>query len=218
MALAIFDLDNTLIAGDSDHCWGEFLIDKGLVDGVAYRAKNDDFYMHYQAGTLDIDQYLRFALEPLTQHTLDQLRDLHQEFMDTRIQPLMLPQAYDLLQRHKDQGDFLLVITATNAFVARPIAESLGVDDVIATEPEIIDNRYTGGFLGTPCFQEGKITNLKLWLKQHRQTLVDSYFYSDSINDLPLLECVTHPIVVNGDEPLTAIAKARHWQQLDLRS
>lgn len=218
MALAIFDLDNTLIAGDSDHRWGEFLIAKGLVDSADYRKQNDGFYHDYQAGTLDIAQYLRFALKPLTMHSMDALTSLHREFMAECVQSLMLPQAVALLQRHKKQGDFLLIITATNAFVARPIAEYLGVDDIIATEPEIKGNLYTGNFLGTPCFQGGKIINLNHWLKEHQYTLDDSYFYSDSINDLPLLECVSEPVVVNGDDKLRAIAEQRHWKQLDLRT
>ncbi len=218
MALAIFDLDNTLIAGDSDHSFGEFLIDKKLVDADHYRKKNDDFYNDYQSGSLDISEYLHFALAPLTKHAINVLDEMHKEFMALYIEPLMLPKAQALLQQHRTEGDFLLIITATNAFVTRPIAKRLGVDALLATEPEIKNNRYTGNFVGTPCFQSGKVYNLTLWLKENDLSLENSYFYSDSINDLPLLEKVTHPIVVNADDKLTQIAKIKGWRQLDLRT
>ncbi len=217
MALAIFDLDNTLIAGDSDHSWGEFLINKGLVEAEYYQQQNDGFYQAYQAGTLNITEYLHFALEPLTRLPIDKLNDLHNEFMDTYIEPLMLPKACALLHKHKRQGDYLLIITATNAFITRPIAKRLCVDDILATEPETKNNRFTGRFLGIPCFQEGKVANLEAWLKNNQQSLEGSYFYSDSINDLPLLERVTFPVAVNADEKLTKIAESSNWPQLDLR-
>jgi HAD superfamily hydrolase (TIGR01490 family) len=217
VALAIFDLDNTLIAGDSDHSWGVFLVEKQLVDAEAYRLANDKFYADYKNGTLDIRAYLQFSLAPLAHHTLEELQKLHDEFMATHIEPLMLPKAEALLRKHREQGDQLLIITATNGFVTRPIARRLGVADILATDPEIINSRYTGNFVGTPCFQAGKITYLHDWLKSHQHSLEGAYFYSDSINDLPLLEQVDNPIAVDPDERLTAIARTRNWPILSLR-
>lgn len=218
MALAIFDLDNTLIAGDSDHRWGEFLVEKALVDAEHYRRQNDAFYQAYQAGTLDIHAYLNFALEPLTRHSLEDLASLHAEFMSAHIEPLLLPRAAALLEEHRQRGNQLLIITATNGFVTQPIAARLGVTDILATDPEIIDNRYTGRCLGTPCFQQGKVTRLQEWLAQRQASLTGSYFYSDSINDLPLLEQVDFPVAVDPDDRLRAIAEKRGWAIISLRS
>ncbi len=217
MRLAIFDLDNTLIAGDSDHSWGVFLVEKQLVDAELYRVANDKFYADYKNGTLDIRAYLQFSLAPLTQHTAEELKALHDEFMASHIEPLMLPKAEALLRQHQTQGDHLLIITATNGFITRPIAKRLGVSDILATDPEIIEGRHTGNFVGTPCFQAGKITNLHEWLKSNHHSLEGAYFYSDSINDLPLLEQVDNPIAVDPDERLTAIARERNWKILSLR-
>ncbi|HEY7884390.1 MAG TPA: HAD family hydrolase [Cellvibrionaceae bacterium] len=218
VTLALFDLDNTLIAGDSDHLWGEFLISRQLVDKDHYRQQNDNFYRDYQNASLDIDAYLRFAINPLTQHSADFLAELHREFMQTCIEPIILPKALALLQEHRERGHKLLIITATNAFITRPIARHLGVETLLATEPALEGGRYTGEYLGTPCYAEGKVINLQHWLDEQRQTLNGSYFYSDSINDLPLLEQVQFPIAVNPDQRLDAIAKARNWPILDLRS
>ncbi|MDQ2076545.1 HAD family phosphatase [Marinimicrobium sp. ABcell2] len=217
MTLAIFDLDNTLIAGDSDHSWGEFLVHKQLVDADEYRRQNDRFYHEYQAGSLDIDAYLNFALRPLTQHHPERLAELQQEFMLEWIEPLLLTRAQILLDQHRQKGDFLLIITATNSFITRPIAERLGVDDLLATEPECVDGRYTGRVAGTPCFREGKVTRLQQWLIEHPYSLKSSYFYSDSNNDLPLLEQVSHPVVVDPDPHLHAVAKERNWPVISLR-
>lgn len=217
MALAIFDLDNTLIAGDSDHSWGVFLVEKQLVDAEAYRIANDKFYVDYKNGTLDIGAYLQFSLAPLTLHSPEKLQTLHNEFMDKYIEPLMLTKAEALLRKHREQGDHLLIITATNSFVTRPIAKRLGVTDILATDPELIDGHYTGNFVGTPCFQAGKITYLHEWLKSNQHSLAGAYFYSDSINDLPLLEQVDNPVAVDPDERLTSIARERNWPILSLR-
>lgn len=217
MSLAIFDLDNTLLAGDSDYSWGEFLVHKKLVDGNAYRRANDSFYQDYKAGTLDIYAYLRFSLAPLTQYTLVELAALHDEFMQTYVEPMMLPKAIALLDEHRKRGDYLLIITATNGFVTRPIATRLKVDDILATDPEIIDGRYTGASIGTPCFQGGKVIRLHEWLKEKNVNLDDAYFYSDSINDLPLLEQVPHPVAVDPDERLQKIAQERGWNVISLR-
>lgn len=217
MALAIFDLDNTLIAGDSDYSWGVFLVEKQLVDAEAYRIANERFYQDYKNGTLDIRAYLEFSLAPLTRFTQDELRELHAEFMQQHVEPLMLNKAEALLRQHREQGDHLLIITATNGFITRPIAKRLGVADILATDPEVIDGRHTGKFVGTPCFQSGKITNLQEWLKHTNHSLTGAYFYSDSINDLPLLELVDKPVAVDPDERLTAIANERNWNIISLR-
>ncbi len=217
MSLAIFDLDNTLLGGDSDHAWGEFLCEKGIVDADEYSRANDYFYEQYKNGGLDIFEFLSFALKPLAVLEPEQLETLHQQFMQEKIEPILLPKAEELLAKHKEQGDFLLIITATNRFVTGPIAERLGVDEIIATDPEKIDGRYTGKVAGTPCFQDGKVTRLNTWLDDKGFSLEDSYFYSDSHNDLPLLELVTNPIAVNPDDILEEHANNKLWPILDLR-
>ena len=217
MTLAIFDLDNTLLNGDSDHAWGEFLVAQGHVDEADYRRQNDEFYRQYQAGTLKIQDYLSFALAPLTQFDAQQLAALHQQFMAEIITPMYLPKAAELLAKHREQGHFLLIITATNDFVTTPIANWLGVDDILATQAEIRNQRYTGQIVGTPCFQQGKVTRLKAWLKKQQHSLDGSYFYSDSVNDLPLLELVESPVVVDGDDALQKIAQQRQWPCISLR-
>lgn len=218
MALAIFDLDNTLIAGDSDHSWGEFLAHKNLVDAEHYRQANDAFYAAYKDGSLDIRAYLEFSLAPLTRHTLRELEQLHAEFMASYIEPMMLPKAEALLQHHRTHGDHLLIITATNGFVTRPIGKRLGVDDLLATEPELIDGAYTGCFVGTPCFQAGKVVRLQEWLQENNHSLGGAFFYSDSINDLPLLEQVDNPVAVDPDPRLHRIATERGWNIMSLRN
>ena len=217
MSLAIFDLDNTLIGGDSDHAWGEFLCEQGIVDAEEYRRANDYFYEQYKNGGLDIYEFLRFALKPLATLAPEQLNTLHLQFMQEKIEPILLPKAEELLAKHREQGDFLLIITATNHFVTSPIAERLGVDAIIATDPEQVDGRYTGEVSGTPCFQDGKVTRLNKWLEAQDFSLEGSYFYSDSHNDLPLLELVTHPVAVNPDEILEEHACNKLWPVLDLR-
>lgn len=218
MRLAIFDLDNTLLAGDSDHAWGQFLVDKGAVDAVQYREANDRFYHLYQGGELDIHAYLAFALEPLTQYELAQLTAWHDEFMRDVIAPMRLAKADALLAEHRERGDYLLIITATNAFVTRPIATALGVDAIIATEPELRGERYTGRIVGTASFREGKVACLHAWLAERDFDLAGSYFYSDSQNDLPLLEMVEHPVAVDPDETLRAVAIERGWPVISLRA
>ncbi|MCP4597453.1 HAD family phosphatase [Neptuniibacter sp.] len=217
MSLAIFDLDNTLLAGDSDHAWGEFLCEKGIVDSEEYSRANDYFYEQYKKGGLDIFEFLDFALRPLAQLDRKTLDNLHQQFMQEKVQPMMLDKAQELLQNHRERGDYLLIITATNRFVTGPIAEKLGVDEIIATDPEEIDGDYTGKVAGTPCFQDGKVTRLNSWLELTGHNLDDSYFYSDSHNDLPLLELVTNPVAVNPDEILENHANEHLWPVLDLR-
>lgn len=217
MRLAIFDLDNTLLNGDSDHAWGEFLCRHGIVDEAEYRAANDHFFRQYQSGSLDIHEFLNFALRPLANHPPEQLHAWHSRFMAECIEPMMLPAAQALLQKHREAGDMLLIITATNSFVTAPIAERLGVDALLATEPERIGDRFTGRVAGTPCFQGGKVVRLNAWLGETGHTLEGSSFYSDSHNDLPLLEQVDYPHAVNPDDTLLQVATERNWPVLDLR-
>jgi HAD-superfamily subfamily IB hydrolase, TIGR01490 len=217
VTLAIFDLDGTLLSGDSDYNWGQFLVEKGLVDINTYKAANDRFFEQYQSGTLDIFEYLSFSLKPLTRFTKDELKTLHDEFMEEKVEPMMQQKATELLQHHKDQGHFLLLITATNQFVTGPISEKLGMDHIIAPVPELVDGRYTGGIVGVPSFQEGKVTRLQEWLEETGHSMEGSYFYTDSRNDLALLEKVEHPIAVDADDILSDIAKERNWQHISLR-
>ena len=218
MALAIFDLDNTLIANDSDHLWGEFMCDHGLVDETSFRQAIQRFYEQYEQAALDIDAYITFSLEPLTKYSMDELRGFHEQFMEDLIRPIMLEKARVLLQKHREQGDHLMIITATNRFVTAPIAEEFGVDTLLAIETEIKDNRYTGNTFGTPTYQEGKVIRLKEWLRENPEyTMAGSYFYSDSKNDLPLLHEVDNPFAVNPDPDLELVARENDWPVISLR-
>ncbi len=218
MSLAIFDLDNTLLGGDSDYLWGRFLVEQGIVDAVYYERENLRYYEEYKAGQLDIHEFLHFSLAPLAEHDLETLKAWHARFMDEKIRPIMLPKAAELLARHREQGDYLLIITATNRFVTGPIAEELGVDDMLATEPEMKNGRYSGEVSGVPCFQQGKVTRLEKWLAANGMNLEGSWFYSDSHNDLPLLELVTHPVAVDADDTLSDHASQKGWPQITLRN
>ena len=217
MKLAIFDLDNTLIAGDSDHAWGEFLVAQGLVDGVWYKAQNDKFYTDYCTGQLDIIAYSEFVFGFLAQHDMSYLQQLHQQFMAQVIQPIMLPKAQALIQQHRDAGDFLLIITATNRFITQPIGEALGISELLATEPQQQVGRYTGKVEGVPCYKEGKITRYQAWLAAKNMRFEQVYFYSDSHNDLPLLKIVDTPIAVDPDDTLKQYAQQQNWPILSLR-
>ena len=217
MSLAIFDLDNTLLADDSDYLWGRFLVKLGVVDAELYESENQRFYDEYKDGNLDIYEFLTFSLKPLSEHDMETLENWRQQFMDEVIRPIMLPKAQALVNKHRDQGDTLLIITATNRFVTAPIAAAYGIEHLLATDPEIIDDRYSGNVTGTPCFQEGKVKRLHDWLKTNQHSLDDSYFYSDSQNDLPLLKLVTHPVAVDADDKLASYAQQNDWPQLSLR-
>lgn len=217
MSLAIFDLDNTLLAIDSDHAWGTFLLEQGAVDPVAYHEANERFMADYNAGTLDIDAFLGVALKPLAENTPEQLAAWHQQFMASKVEPHILPKAEELVARHRTCGDTLLIITATNRFITGPIAERLGIDHLIAVEPEMVDGRYTGQVMGVPSYQEGKVTRLMAWLEDQEITLDGAWFYSDSHNDLPLLEKVDHPVAVDPDDTLRNVAEQRHWRIMSLR-
>lgn len=216
MALAIFDLDHTLINGDSDYAWGEFVADKGLVDSASYRRSNAKFFSDYKAGQLDMLAYQEFVLEPMARFTLDEIDALHREFMSAKISPMRLPKANRLLNKHREQGDRILIITATNRFITAPIAQALGVDELIATEGEVKSNRLTGKVKGTPCYREGKVKRLEGWMREQGQSLSGSYFYSDSHNDLPLLKIVTHPVAVDPDDTLRSYAERMQWPIISL--
>jgi HAD superfamily hydrolase (TIGR01490 family) len=217
VALALFDLDNTLLAGDSDYLWGRFLVECGIVDGDYYERENQRFYDDYRAGRLDIHEFLAFSLAPLAAHPRSQLEHWHADFMRQAILPILLPQAFELLDNHRQRGDTLVIITATNRFVTAPIAETLGVDTLLATEPEEQNGQFTGRVAGTPCFRDGKLVRLQQWMAEQGHTLADSWFYSDSHNDLPLLEAVTFPVAVDADPILANHATLRGWPQLSLR-
>lgn len=217
MNLAIFDLDNTLLADDSDYLWGRFLVEQGIVDGEAYERENDQFFDHYRAGTLDIQAFLTFMLRPLAEHPLEQLLAWRAQFIEEKIRPILLPKAMELLTRHRADGDTLLIITATNRFLTGPIAELFDVPNLLATEAEFADGRYTGRPVGVPCFQHGKVERLKLWLAETGHTLDKSWFYSDSRNDLPLLSQVTYPVAVDPDPILADHAREHSWPIISLR-
>jgi len=217
VALALFDLDNTLLADDSDYLWGEFLVEQGLVDGEAYARENARFYEDYRQGRLDIHAFLRFSLRPLTEQPLERLLALRERFIEEKILPVIPGASRRLLARHAEAGDRRVIITATNAFVTRPIAEALGVDDLIVTEPEFVDGRFTGRCAGIPCFREGKVERLEAWLRETGERLEGSWFYSDSHNDLPLLERVDRPVAVDPDDRLREVAAARGWPVISLR-
>lgn len=217
MTLAIFDLDNTLLAGDSDHAWGEFLVDAELVDADTHRQQNDQFYQDYLNGELDIQRYQRFALSAIAGRDPEEVAAWRQAFMDSRIKPLYQNKADRLLASHRNQGHTLMIITATNRFVTGPIAEAMGIEHLIATEPEFREGRYTGDITGVPSFQDGKVLRLRHWLKEHDDTLEGAWFYSDSHNDLPLLRLVDNPVAVDPDPTLEKYAREQGWPVMSLR-
>lgn len=216
MSLAIFDLDRTLLAGDSDHAWGEFLAEQNLVDGEYYAQQNDRFYRAYQTGTLDIYDYLAFALRPLSKHDRSTLEAWRYEFVRIKVMPMITPAARQLVDKHRDAGQTLVIITSTNDFITRPIAAEFGVENLIATQAEIVDGQFTGKVSGTPCYRHGKVERLRAWMQEHGETLAGSWFYSDSHNDLPLLELVDHPVAVNPEPGLRERAQLLGWPIIDL--
>jgi HAD superfamily hydrolase (TIGR01490 family) len=217
LPLAIFDLDNTLLGGDSDYLWGIYLAERGIVDGEEYERLNERFYCDYREGRLDIFQFLRFSLRPLRDNCRQDLLRWRSEFLAEKIEPIILPRARELVERHRSAGDTLLIVTATNEFVTAPIAQRFGVPNLIATIPEQIDGRYTGEVLGTPSFQAGKVKRLEEWLVRSRRDLTGSTFYSDSHNDIPLLERVDHPVAVDPDAELARHATGHGWSIISLR-
>ena len=220
MELALFDLDNTLLAGDSDYEWAQFLIERGVLDRGTYETRNDEFFRRYQAGTLDIHEFLDFQLAPLARHSRAELDAWHAEFMDAKVRPMIGDRSRELVERHRRAGALCAIVTATNSFVTGPIAREFGVAHLIATEPEARAGRFTGKVAGTPCFRDGKVVRLGEWLAAIGRPLASfaaSSFYSDSHNDLPLLERVTRPVAVDPDDALRQVAESRRWQIISLR-
>ncbi|WP_353438479.1 HAD family hydrolase [Polynucleobacter sp. UK-FUSCHL-C3] len=223
--LALFDLDHTLLPFDSDYEWGQFLVRQGVVDGDQYAKSNEQFYADYKVGKLDIDAFLRFALKPLSENTREQLQQWHDAFMREKIYGQLHPNALALVKKHQAVGDLCCVVTATNSFVTRPIVKAFGIDHLVATDPATENNqahgRFTGKVAGLPSFKEGKVTRVNAWLQEQGlslDSLEKSYFYSDSMNDLPLLEYVSNPVATNPDGRLRAEAEKRHWPILELFS
>lgn len=220
--LALFDLDHTLMPIDSDVLWAEFLVELGVVDAAWHQRRNEYFYEQYKAGTLNIDEFLAFQLAPLAQHARSQLEAWRAEFLKQKIEPALLPQALELVKGHQDAGHLVAIVTATNEFITRPIADAFGVSHLIATQvEEEAHGGFTGRPRGIPSFREGKVVRVAQWLAEMDRHLDDfetSHFYSDSLNDLPLLAKVSHPVAVNPDPTLSAHAKAQGWRVLDLFS
>jgi len=218
MRLALFDLDNTLLAGDSDFEWAQFLIAQGVLDREVYEARNQQFFEQYKAGTLDIHEFLDFQLKPLSRHPRKQLEDWHREFMRLHIHPIITQKARDLVKSHCH--DARVIVTATNSFVTYPIAREFGIEHLIATEPEEVSGEFTGRVLGVPSFREGKVTRLEAWLSERGlawSSFEQTWFYSDSLNDIPLLSKVTDPVAVDPDETLKETALEKGWSIISLR-
>ena len=220
MRLVLFDLDNTLLGGDSDFEWAQFLIEQGVLDREVYEARNQQFYDQYKAGTLDIHAFLDFQLKPLSRHPRTQLDAWHAQYMQQKIKPIILPKALDLVARHALDAGLMAIVTATNSFVTAPIAKEFGIENLIATEPEQVNHQFTGKVVGVPSFREGKVARLDAWLQARGlnwQSITQSWFYSDSLNDLPLLERVAHPVAVDPDPTLRAHADKQGWPVISLR-
>jgi HAD superfamily hydrolase (TIGR01490 family) len=218
--LALFDLDNTILAGDSDYNWSRFLIQEGYLDGAIHAEKNEKFYADYKAGTLDIFAFVEFQFKPLARNPRTLLNQLLKKYVEEVIKPMITEKARALVKRHQDEGDLIIVITATNSFITRPIAELFGIENLIGTDPEEKEGEFTGKVSGLPSFKEGKVTRLEAWLKGKNLSLASfekSYFYSDSHNDLPLMQKVTHPVAVDSDDILSEYAQSKGWPQISLR-
>jgi len=218
--LALFDLDNTLLNGDSDFEWSQFLIEQGVLDREVFEAKNLAFYEQYKAGTLDIHEFLDFQLKPLSRHARKVLDAWHEDFMRRKVRPMMTPKGRDLVGKHLAAGDVCVIVTATNSFVTAPIAREFGVAHLIATEPEEKDGEFTGNVAGVPSFREGKVVRMEGWLAARGwswQSFGETWFYSDSLNDLPLLSRVKHPVAVDPDTTLRAHAEQQGWAVISLR-
>lgn len=212
MQLALFDLDDTLLTGDSGWQWAQHLIGLGVLERESFESRSRAFHRQYVDGVLDIQEYLRFQLEPLTRHPRETLAAWRRDYLQIRIKPRLSAGARGLVAKH--QGDLCAILTATNRYITEPIAEELGIANLLATDPEEMDGRFTGGIRGTPCFREGKIARLEAWLASRQQSLADFsavWFYSDSANDLPLLERATHPVAVDPDDRLREVAAVRGW-------
>ena len=220
MNLALFDLDNTILAGDSDYNWSRFLIQEGYLDGAIHAEKNEKFYADYKAGTLDIYAFVEFQFKPLARNPRTVLNQLLKKYVEEVIKPMITDKARALVKGHQEAGDLIIVITATNSFITKPIAALFGIENLIGTDPEEKEGEFTGKVSGLPSFKEGKVTRLEAWLKSKNLSLASfekSYFYSDSHNDLPLMEKVTHPVAVDSDDILSEYATSKGWPQISLR-
>lgn len=220
MNLALFDLDNTILAGDSDYNWSRFLIQEGYLDGAIHAEKNEKFYADYKAGTLDIYTFVEFQFKPLARNPRTVLNQLLKKYVEEVIEPMITEKARALVKSHQEEGDLIIVITATNSFITKPIAELFGIENLIGTDPEEKEGEFTGKVTGLPSFKEGKVTRLEAWLKGKNLSLASfekSYFYSDSHNDLPLMQKVTHPVAVDSDDVLSEYAQSKGWPQISLR-
>ena len=217
MGLALFDLDNTLIAGDSDHLWGDFLVSQGRVNAIEHKALNAHFYDQYKNGELNIDEYLTFALGPMAGMTKETLAPLQRQFVRDHIEPILLDAAFALLEQHRALGDTLVIITATNTLVTQPIADRLGVEHLIGCEAEIIEGCYTGKPTGMPSFAQGKVARIQTWCEENKKSMENAVFYSDSHNDLPLLRTVDRAVAVDPDDRLREEAVRKGWDIISLR-
>ena len=214
--LLIFDLDNTLLAGDSDRNWGIFLAEQKVVDS-SYLDESEKFYNNYYEGSLDIDGFLSFCLRPLIDNDMSYLLKLRQQFIDEKIKPIVTQTGKKLIDESQAEGKTVIIATATNDFVTRPIADLFNVDTLIATEFEIQNNNFTGKVLGEPCFRDGKLNKVKKWVNENDYDLSETSFYSDSFNDLPLLEQVKYPVIVDGDDKIVEIGKNNNWECISFR-
>ncbi len=217
MTLAIFDLDNTLLGGDSDQLWGDFFAERANLDKEKRVAIGKKHYADYVAGCLNVAEFLKFTLEPLSMFPVETLEQWRQEFIDAHIKEIVLPKAIDLVEEHRCNGDILMIITATNRFLTDPIAKIFKIPHLLATEPEMINNKFTGKYTGIPTMGAGKVTALQEWMTKNDEQLEGSYFYSDSANDIPLLDKVTYPVAVDADQTLMQHALEKQWQIISLR-
>ncbi len=218
MNIALFDLDNTLIKGDSDYQWGNYLVENNYVDPASYSEKNENYFDQYRKGTLCAKEFAEFSYEPLTNYDYNTLISIRQKFFEEKIKPLILPKAVDLVRFHKEKKDILAIVTATNSFISKVSADYFEIKNLLASEPEFINNKFTGKLLGDPCFQEGKVKKVKEWMKLNNYNNYDDiYFYTDSHNDIQLLEYCTKPIAVDPDKILEDLSKKNNWQIISLR-
>ena len=218
MNIALFDLDNTLIKGDSDYQWGNYLVENNYVDPKLYKEKNENFFEQYRKGTLCAREFAEFSYEPLTKYDFKTLINIRKKFFEEKIKPLILPKAIDLIKFHKERKDILAIVTATNSFISRISADYFEINDLLASEPEFIDNKFTGRLHGEPCFQEGKVLKVKEWMKLNNyKSYDDIYFYTDSHNDIKLLEYCTIPVAVDPDNILKELSKKNNWKIMSLR-
>ncbi len=214
--LLIFDLDNTLLSGDSDRNWGIFLAEQKVVES-SYLDESEKFYNNYYDGSLDIDGFLSFCLKPLIENDMSYLLELRKQFIEDKIKPIITEPGREIINQAIEDGKTVIIATATNDFVTRPIADLFNVPTLIATEFEVINQKFTGKVLNTPCFREGKVSKVKKWVDDNNFDLSKASFYSDSFNDLPLLEKVKNPVIVDGDDKLLEIGKNRNWDCISFR-